>query len=248
MEKGISLFSPYVGMALILRNKEGAESALRNGTISFLHTGVKKLLITNSHVIDAFEHERRNNPAAILAVTCGSEQRPLDISSACVVRELGVDLAVLEFPDTHFIERIEKGGKHFYRPGGWPPPRPSKGDIVFLVGFPELHREVSKRGLECRLTAICDFVSSVSDRQVMLVDEQLERRIRKANPHLADFGSLSGMSGCMAFYQKSGQQDWNVCGFVYEAGGDGHKASICINHADFIRDDGSLDKTRMPWL
>ncbi len=247
METGIELFKKHVGMALILKDKNGPESVLRNGTISFVDSGSKKLLVTNAHVFEAFENAQESHPEALLAVTTETGTKPIDISSATIVDRIksGVDLAILDF---EYPKLFENAGKSFCSHAEWPPPRAREGDHVFLVGFPELHRKKSNRGLECRLTGICEVVTACSDRQLLIVDEDLSRRVLKSNPHLKDFGSLSGMSGCAAFSQKEGEAEWALCGFMYEASEASANATICINHVDFIRDDGGIDRGLMPWL
>ena len=245
MKEGVSRFGRYIGMALILGNREDPASVRHNATISFLSTGERRLLVTSAHVIEAFEQVQAEHRNAILAVTCGTGKQPIDITSAPVVdriRSGGVDLATLEF-EHHDL--FEQAGKAFFEPNVWPPPRATEGDIAFLVGFPELHREVSDRGLECRVTPICDFVTAVSDRKVTLADEKLKRRVLTGNPHLPSFGSLSGMSGCPAFIQRDGESKWNLSGFMYEASQNDHHAFICINHADFIQEDGRIDRSRI---
>lgn len=250
LQEGAAMFECHVGMAMIVTDPTRPEGVLRNGTASFVDTGSRRLIVTNAHVYQFYQQKRAQVPGTMLAVSVGNAKQPIDITSAKLIDSIcqgGVDLATLDFDRT---DLIESGGKEFFTPKCWPPPHPQKGDVAFLIGFPELHREPSARGLEARLTPVCDFITSVSDRQLMLVDENLERRVLKANPHLKDFGSLSGMSGCAVFSQTPGEAVWNLAGFMYEASASSndHHAMICVSHADFITATGMIDRGRMPWL
>lgn len=248
MHDGAAMFQDHVAMALIMEHTRGPEGALRNGTLSLIATGTTKLIITNAHVYDFYLETQRKLPGAAFVMSCGWGKQPINISTAHLIdriRQDGVDLAVLEFDHT---DLIEASGKRYYASGSWPPPRAEKGDVAFLIGFPELHRETSARGLEARMTPVCDFVTTSNDRHFMLVDENLERRVMKNNKHLVDFGSLSGMSGCPAFCQKSDETKWELVGFMYEASQDGQHSMICANHADFITTEGFIDRGRMPWI
>jgi hypothetical protein len=155
-----------------------------------------------------------------------------------------LDVAVLSLPEP--CERIEWIGKRYFPTTSWPPEPPKVGDEVGLVGFPGIYREPSTRGLEVRHLTVVDFASSVSDRQVVLADENLQRVCVKHDPNLPDFGSLGGISGAAAYVCTPDRSKFHLAGFVYEAG-EGVEATIFIGRASFIRANGSLDRLLMPW-
>jgi hypothetical protein len=216
-----------------------------NGTVSFIDTGTEKLLITCGHVIDQFNELREANPDTILAITGNDGTQPVIVSDAEVIDNGGkqLDLAVLRLPDP---DRITWGGKSYFKAAVWPPIRAAKGQVAVLVGFPGMHREPSARGLEVRATPICDFVTSVSDRNIFLVDEDMARVAVKHNPSLKDLASLGGMSGSAVYVVDEVRQVPQLVGFMYEAG-EGTHATVFIAHAAYMRADGTLDRVSMPW-
>lgn len=93
---------------------------------------------------------------------------------------------------------------------------------------------------------ICDFVTSVSDRNIVLVDEDLKRIALKLNPSLRDLDSLGGMSGSAVYVANEEGDTVSLAGFLCEAG-EGTHASMFIAPAWYIRADGVLDQASMPW-
>ncbi|GAB4196314.1 MAG: hypothetical protein Kow00105_10450 [Phycisphaeraceae bacterium] len=237
---------PHVGMLLLLPHRNAKpEDVLNNGTASFIDTGCERLLVTCSHVIDCYQKIGNANPDAVLAVTGNSGTQPVIVSDAEVISNGGkqLDLATMRLPDP---DRITWGGKSYFKAEVWPPVRAQKGQVAVLAGFPGMHRDASSRGLEVRATPICDFVTSVSERNIYLVDEDLARVAVKHNPELSDLASLGGMSGSAVYVVDEDRQVPLLAGFMYEAG-EGTHASIFIAHADSIRADGTLDHGFMPW-
>lgn len=237
---------PYVGMLILLPSRQGRpEDVISNGTASFVDTGAAKLLVTCGHVMDEFNRIKVDNPNAVLAVTGNSGTQPVVVSDAQVIDSGGkqLDLATLRLSDP---DRITRCGKRYFPVEEWPPARPTKGQVAVMVGYPGIHREPSNRGLEVRATPICDFVTSVSDRNVYLVDEDLARVAIKCNLTLTDLTSLGGMSGSAVYIVDEERQVPKLAGFIYEAGAGTH-ATIFIAHAGYIRADGTLDRESMPW-
>lgn len=232
-------------LILLPSRRAQPKDVLYNGTASFIDTGTSKLLVTCGHVVDRYHELKRENPETVLAVTGNSGTQPVIVSDAEVIDNGGrqLDLAVLRLPDP---DRITWGGKSYFKTEGWPPPKAMKGQVAVLVGFPGMHREPSRRGLEVRATPVCDFVTSVSDRNIFLVDEDLARVAVKHNPELKDLESLGGMSGSAVYVVDENRQVPVLAGFLYEAG-EGTHATIFIAHASYILPDGHLDRASMPW-
>ncbi len=192
---------PHVG--LLPSRKAQPKDVLYNGTASFIDTGTEKLLVTCGHVIDRYQQLKATSPEAVLAITGNSGTQPVVVSDAQVIDNGGtqMDLATMRLPDP---DRITWGGKSYFKAETWPPVRGQKGQVAVLAGFPGMHREQSSRGLEVRATPICDFVTSISDRNIYLVDEDLAHVAVKHNPALKDLASLGGMSG-------STSMSWTRC-------------------------------------
>jgi len=196
-------------------------------------------------MIDRYQQLKTTNSEAVLAITGNSGTQPIIVSDAQVIDNGGkqLDLATMRLPDAG---RITWGGKSYFKAETWPPVRAQKGQVAVLAGFPGMHREPSSRGLEVRATPICDFVTSVSDRNIFLVDEDMARVAVKHNPALKDLDSLGGMSGSAVYVVDEGRHVPMLVGFMYEAG-QGTHAFIFIAHAAYIRADGRLDRSSMPW-
>jgi hypothetical protein len=237
---------PHVGMLLFLPSPEGLpKDVMYNGTVSFIDTGTERLLVTCGHVVDKFNELRSANPDTTLVITGNSGTQPVIVSDAEVIDNGGtrLDMAVLRLPDP---DRITLCGKSYFKAEFWPPKRAVEGQVAVLVGFPGEHRDPSARGLEVRATPICDFVTSVSERNIFLVDQDIARVDVKCNPSLKDLASLGGMSGSAVYVVDEVRQVPQLVGFLYEAGKGTH-AMVYIAHAAFLRSDGTLDRQSMPW-
>lgn len=232
-------------MLLFLPNRKSRpESVLYSATASFIDTGTEKLIVTCGHVVSRYNELKPANPDIVLAIA-GNRTWPVIVSDAELIDNGGkqLDLATLRLADP---ERIACCGKSYFRTTKWPPIRAQKGQLAIMTGFPGMHREASARGLEVRATPIADFVTSVSDRHIVLVDEDMVRVAVKHNPALSDLVSLGGMSGSAVYVWDDVRQALNLVGFMYEAG-EGTHASIFVAHAAYIRANGVLARDSMPW-
>ncbi|MGC9258686.1 MAG: hypothetical protein ACP5I8_01220 [Phycisphaerae bacterium] len=246
LEKITPRLLPHVGMLLLLPSSGAPPSdVICNGTASFIDTGTAKLLVTCGHVIDRFNELREANPHAVLAVGAGNGVPPVIVSDAHLVENGGtrLDLAVLRLPDP---ERITGSGKSYFRAEVWPPIRAMEGQVAVLLGFPGAHRASSAGGLDARATPVCDFVTSVSARHIVLADGDMVRVAVKCNPDLDELTSLGGMSGSAVYVVDEARNIPQLVGFMYESG-EGIHATIFVAHAAFLRADGALDHHAMPW-
>ena len=91
--------------------------------------------------------------------------------------------------------------------------------------------------------SFCDFVTSVSERHFLLCDETISRQLIEYKKQ-DEIDKLGGLSGCPAFISRNGHDD--LAGFVYESS-DGITATIFIAHADFIKQDGTIDQSKIPF-
>lgn len=92
---------------------------------------------------------------------------------------------------------------------------------------------------------IADPVSSVGDVSFTLADEGRERALVKLNPELNELGGFGGMSGSAVFhFSQDGAH--RLAGFLHETH-EGLNAQIRAVHADFVREDGSLDYSLLPF-
>ena len=214
LEKITARLLPHIGMLLLLPSREAPTSDLIcNGTASFIDTGTAKLLVTAGHVIDRFNELKEANPLAVLAVGAGNGVPPVIVPDGHVTANGGtrLDLAVLRLPDP---ECITGSAKSYFRPEVWPPISAAVGQIAVTLGFPGSHRGSSARGLEVRASLICDFVTSVSDRHIVVADGDLVRVAVRCNPGLDEPASLGGMSGSAVYIVDKARNIPQLVGFV----------------------------------
>lgn len=235
-------FSKYVGMAIILYDGSNMDSIIRNGTISFVDTGKRQILVTCAHVYDKFLSLKDRN--VILGLAGGSGRQPINISEARVIDKESdyIDLAILELPLSCNLKLIDR---EYFLCNQWSPKRARKEDLAFMVGYPGIHRQWSSRGLEIRSTPIVDFVLGSSQKHFTIADENQEREIVKYIDNLKEFGSLGGISGAAVYILNDGYnplKDAILAGFAYEST-KGKNAIILAHHADYINDDGKINRS-----
>lgn len=235
-------FSRYVGMAIILCDGSNPDSIIGNGTISFVNTGKRQILVTCAHVYDKFLSLKDRN--VILGIAGGFGRQPLNITEACVIdiERKYIDLAILELPLSCNLKSIDR---EYFLCNHWPPKRAEKDDLAFMFGYPGIHRESSSRGLAIRLTPIVDFVSGSSQKHFIIADENQEREVVKYIDNLKEFGSLGGISGAAVYILDGGYNPFKnaiLSGFSYEST-TGKNSIILAHHADYINDDGRIKRS-----
>jgi hypothetical protein len=176
-------------------SSSGASEQFHNGTATLVEIGGRPLIITCDHVIAAFEHIKRTNPACLCQI---AEQR-LDPLLRMIDRDPLLDLAVMDGTDLHF-ERQRKGMDPLqtYRATQWPPSRVEAGEVVCFGGFPEAYTrntgdEVVLGGLGIAATRVTD----ADDRRLISeLDRALWRTLsgRRLDETLG-LRNLSGVSG-----------------------------------------------------
>lgn len=239
-ERLIQLAQSHVVSILILDPAIGLhdpQCVIDQGSGVLLRTESSRFILTAKHVVDGY----RNKPlVAALGATAG--QPPRDITRWTIIDESGaLDVATIAVPRDFDERDIGKTALRVL----FPLPRVQKGDPVVFFGFAGLHRRPQPGALRVALSAVSDFVVSVSDRGFVIADEKGEREVIEFTKGLAPFGPTGGVSGGNVFVQRGGV--FCICGVVYE-GGEGSDAWFWAAHADFLQLDGSLDHTRIPFM
>jgi hypothetical protein len=122
---------PFVtALIFVSCNETGGYLVLNNGTGAFVDTGKVKLLVTNAHVVQAFDQKLRTDPSLKLMI--GGQGKTLTIDRSWLKDhyskpDLKLDLATFILPEHVDISVC---GKTFYKPESWPPARVSAGDLV----------------------------------------------------------------------------------------------------------------------
>lgn len=237
-------FSKYVGMAIILYDGSNPDSIINNGTISFVDTGKRQILVTCAHVYEKFLSLKKDRKV-ILGLAGGCGRRPLNITEASVIdiERKYIDLAILELPLSCNLKSIDR---EYFLCNQWPPKRAKKEDLAFMVGYPGIHRQSSSIVLKIHSTPIVDFVSGSSQRHFTIADENQEREVVKYIDNLKEFGSLGGISGAAVYILNDGYNPLKnaiLAGFAYASTDDGKNAIILAHHADYINDDGKINRS-----
>jgi hypothetical protein len=239
------LFRPYVGMLFFAPADNLSPTTVRfNGTASFVDTGSAKVVVTCAHVLRRFRELRLEEPELDMFITGSSTNHVLRLEETYLVSDGGksVDLAVFKFPNP---DQVLDLGKCYFQAAPWPPLRPEVGRTAIIAGFQGEHREARENALRINLTVFCDLITSVSDRHLVLADESATRVCVKLNQDLGDLGLLGGLSGSAVFTTDS-DNSARLAGFLYETGS-GTDATVFAIHADFLNDDGTINRRRIAW-
>jgi len=232
----------HVAMAAFIRPEPATpHSVINNGTASFLELPRGKFIITNHHVWDAYQEQRREVPGLRLAVMGAGYCRPVDISTAHLVdADEGLDLAVLRFEANDVIESV---GKRFYIPKKWPLSSANDGDDVVAVGFPGHRKEPTSEFLRFESFLLGLKVLAVSDRKYMLGFVNPEPTIQQFSTRPLEKFVWGGISGSMVFRLDLETNQFHVVGFLHAAG-EGLQASFFAGRADALQEDGTIRRER----
>jgi Trypsin-like peptidase domain len=241
----LELLSPFTVMLAITEvENPRATDPLKNGTGSLIDTGQNKFLVTNHHVYDEFVKLRAENSFARLLMS-GAGRPFVDISAVpCIASDEILDLAVLAIPP--FV--VSEQGKAYYRAAEWPPRRPNKGTKVVVAGYPGEGRCVLDGDtLGISPLSVGRTITSISDRQFLLVDETQDSYSHTPDGRsaLTSFGGISGGAAFSQLGRGDRISDYYLCGFEKE---EGFNNTIVVVHADFIKADGSIRDDGLPQI
>ena len=237
---------PYVSPIMAVQRcldtaGETVEWIRGNGTVSFVDTGQKRLLITGDHVYGDLHVFRLEGGDISLQLSVGSKRPPQDVTELAPLQRGDrerMDM-VAAYPPDELIDVLAQGNKRFLRVPIWPPPRPSEGDKCFVVGFP--YSLISPRFTHAyaRLCYVDGVVGGVGDPifAVRAPDggRVVVRYVTDDEP--TEF-SIKGISGGMCFRQDGANLSY--CGIVSWAA-DPTRPDTCLRvvNADLLDQDGS---------
>lgn len=232
------LVRPFVVAILALPlDCRSPNNIICGGSGGFIDTGSTRLLITAKHVADLL-----HNPGTSLVLAAGDKCSPLPLDGFEIIdANEDLDIATLSVPSSFTPSQIDR---QYLKLASWPPPRATSGESAFFVGYPGIHREATVNSLDLSLTVFCDGISSVSDRHFVMADETGERLPVTLEQGLPPFGPTGGISGCLVFIERQGIVI--PTGVLYE-GGDGHDTTFFAAHLDFVKSDGKINRSAMPW-
>lgn len=221
---------------------EGIEF-VRSATCSIVRTGQKIFLVTNNHVWNKFNELKDEDSNLIIGIGRGNGEQLFLITKPEVLdQEEKVDLVTLSFNN---IDKLDLGKKKAIERGVMVSAQ--KGDVACFLGYPEAQKYIldNKSGI-CSLSwNVSDFVSSTGEKHFVMVDEQGDRRMSVLSSRYDPNGCLSGISGTPVFLIRKG--DFEFGGIVYESDRQGGRSTFYVVHANFIDENGSIDRNRICW-
>jgi len=225
-------------------NCEGSPSIgkiLKNATGVLIDTGGKEILVTCQHVWSGFQDECSRNQNLRLGVGCDGLKITL-FNPHVIDEDVNYDIVILELNFKHALK-----DKVIYKATYWPPLLPSVKDPALFLGYPGSYRYVpgQKGNIFFGKACFLDFVSSVSERNIILADEKNVREIRKHMDICPDLGLLGGMSGGPVFIKRNNKHE--LIGIMRGAG-DGPHATIFAAPLYYIKPDGTLDFIHRPQI
>ncbi len=235
LQQLMASISRHVAMAAFLPSCQAMpEDIPANGTVSFVQSPDRSLLVTNAHVWNEFLDMKDKVPDAELVLVGAGE--PIAITHATPIAvDLGRDLAVFACDRPEEVKAI---GKEFYSPKVWPIVPPEDGDDVVFVGFPGLHRCGQGHKLSVVASLLAPTVVSVSDRSIRLEFTNPDKHVEEFKKGLQPFGPLGGVSGSALYRLTPGTNALDLTGCVKEAGED--LTLIYAARLDCLNADGTL--------
>ncbi len=232
----MSSLAKHVSMAAFIPNRQSKpDDIIMNGTVSFVRTPEKHLLLTSAHVWTTFLEKRAAAPDLELVLIGQGE--PIAITHAPLIAiDSGRDLAILACDNPAEAATI---GKAFYEPKTWPIEAAAEGDNVVFVGFPGMHR--SAHGMELRVVAslLAPVVVGVSDRALRLEFTSDDKIIEQFKEGLKPFGPSGGVSGSALYRLIPETNKLDLTGCVFGAAND--LAVIMAAKLDCLRANGALE-------
>jgi hypothetical protein len=107
---------------------DGKYKILRNGTASFVDTGVCRLGVTADHVLDQYLIDTKQDPT----ITCQLGNTTASLRPRVIARDGRLDLAT--FAASEIL--VAASGVSFHAPREWPTPPVQAGELLLCGGYP----------------------------------------------------------------------------------------------------------------
>jgi hypothetical protein len=215
------------------------------GTGTLLRIGRRKFIVTNDHVLEAYERYCKTVPDTHFQVG----RAMVDPHQRLIDRNKTHDICTMDADGLDLNDRLPSDPippLEFYQALQWPPARPSAGDVLVWAGFPKSLREIEGNTV---FNGPLGFASAPVTR----LDGY--RIISNMNPDRTDliihYGNgldsqsealkeLGGMSGGPVFVDRKAALRPELIGLISEY----HRTvnQMRISRIDALRDDGSIIK------
>ena len=237
---------PYVSTVLIVPRPDALPGEVcSSATGLLLDTGQRRLLNTNAHVHDGYLCCVSKSKNATFLV--GGNDRSIPISEPKVVEKgdpKHVDLVSIEVPEAVDLGTI---GNTALRPEYWPPERAKGEEVCIGLGFPAKWRRPADTDklLKVGMLPLILPVASTSDHGFSIAADRADALTVEFTLELTLEDVIGGMSGSPVFVASGAKAC--LAGFIYEGWQPGNAMILQAAHADFLKADGTLDHSKMPW-
>ena len=209
-------------------------------TFSLIEIGKRHFFVTSAHVLERFEEMQVHHPSAqIAAYTTVPKFTELFGFHLMDSERKILDVAIFRGLEA----RIELSERFFIPYEGSYLADPVIGELVCIVGYPSDCVEVVDGRADLNYTQLIFPVSSISDRHVVLADENGQRQFRDfLRPDQTNI-NLGGLSGSAAYVFRNSR--FRFIGIVNEC----HEQdqTILISRLGCLTSNGTIDRSRMPY-
>jgi len=211
-------------------------------TFTLLNAGGRYVLITCQHVLAEFRKLKASNAQAKLVGYVTFRNMLVEVDGLELVDEnLSLDVAI--FRGTESVITLPDDNKTFIDYATSYSSDVNVGDSICVVGYPAANVKISTVEAHFGYTYLLLKASSVSERHVILANEN-------GNWSFKDFRDtnyknipLGGLSGSPAFVIRNDMP--RFIGIVKD--GTDRDQTIIISRLGCLNADGTLDAARMPW-
>jgi hypothetical protein len=209
-------------------------------TFSLLEVNRRHFFVTSAHVLEKFREMQliHPNPQLVAYTTIPKFTELYGFALIDVESEV-LDVAVF----SGHQDRVDLTGHSFIPYDRSYLVDPVVGEMVCIVGYPSDNVEVVPGRADLNYTQIIFPISSISDRQIVLADEQGNRMFQDFfTPDATQIG-LGGLSGSAAYVLRN--SIYRFVGIVKECEERNH--TIIISRLGCLDRNGKIDRSRMPY-
>ena len=214
---------------------------VNRATFTLLEIGGRDFFLTSCHVLQKFKEIKHDNDNAQL-VAYGFVPHFDEYHGFTLVdsEETVLDVAIFR----GVAEKITIPGTRFIKYESSYLPEPQIGELVCVVGYPAADVSVKAEGsADFGYIQIIFPISSLSERQIVLANETGERRLHDFKNSAVTQIDLGGLSGSPAFVLRD--MAAHFVGIVRSSTNSDH--TILISRLGCLKNDGTLDRLRLPW-
>jgi hypothetical protein len=227
-------------LGLKLDAEHKPDQVVNRATFSLVEIGGRHFFITCAHVLEKFAEIQAKYPNAQLAAYTTIPYF-MELSGFHLVDSESkiLDVAIFRWRE----DRVELPGRFFIPYAGSYLADPAKNEPVIIVGYPSDIVEVGPWRAELSYMQIIFPVSSVSDRHVVLANENGQRKFRDEFYPEQTGINLGGLSGSPAYVLRN--QRYRFIGIVKECLEADH--TILISRLGCLSSQGTIDRSQMPY-